>query len=123
MYMAVVVTRVWVAPRRRRRWLAKQAKPRGTRPAVHMVFEDVTYDVTDSLLDAGVQTYGKHLWVILGPEHIRMKPEQSGFWLRLQNPMPLDTLVEVPLTPVDDDEQQLRFMTVPEIRLKYPHAT
>lgn len=121
-WIALAVRRMWVAPRwLQRRRMAKHAPPRGSRPEVHLVFEGVTYDLTETLLDAGVQAGGTHLWVTAGPGHIRLSPEQPGFWLDVPYLMPVDTVVEVPVTS-SGERQQLRFMTAQEIRVKYPHA-
>lgn len=97
------------------RWLGRGAPPRGTRPKVRLICEGVTYDVTDVLLDAGVQENNHHLWVVLGPAHVRVR---SGGIRLLTRLLPERTDIEVPVKETDDGA--LRFLTMAEIRRRFP---
>lgn len=118
--VASIGTRYWLRPWLWRRRLRHLVPPQGTRPDLQLTCDGITYDVTSVLLDAGVQDNGRQLWVLPGPEHVRLDRAgpDHGFWLGMKI-LPARTDIEVPVT-VSDDGTTVRFMTMTEIRQKYP---
>lgn len=99
------------------RRLKRDAPPQGTRPEVRLVVSGITYDVTDSLIDAGVkQDNGRQLWLVLGPQHLRV-PQGSAMTVEIGAPVPRKTHVEVLIRgPADGG----RFWTFEELAERFP---
>lgn len=106
----------WRIRRPREWWTESRQLPRGTRPTVLLVVDEVTYDMTDSLLDAGVRDDGNHVWVIQGPPHVRLD-NCGGILVKVANPVPERTRLMLHVTGPRDN---VRFETVDELTTRYP---
>lgn len=96
-------------------WLRRRQHqpPRGTRPRVRLVHDDVTYDLTESLVDMGLRADGVQVWAVHGPQHLRIKLGDE-LSLQHQDPMPEKTIVDFRLVQVDGETA--RFRTSEEIQ-------
>lgn len=93
--------------------------PKGTRPEVHLVYDEVTYDLTDKLLRADDQD-GCAVWVVQGPQHLRI-PDGQVIDLRIRRPQPRDTSVRFVL--MVETSGFGRFATRNEMRNDYPELS
>ncbi len=96
-----------------RRHVAKTALPRGTRPSVLMHYDGVTYDLTDSLLRAKDDPDGWVVWVVHGPQHLRLIHPPT---MEIRLPLPRQTHVRLTMQGSPDDS---RFSTLDEIRKEF----
>lgn len=102
----------------RRRYQRIRA-PQGTRPDVRIHYGGLTYDVTDQLIDTGLNDDGDQHWVILGPQHLRMN-DQSQMTVEIGYPVPHRTHVEVNIRDSDEGPARGRFWTFEELAAKFP---
>jgi hypothetical protein len=106
-----------IGVRRMRRRLEKARPPKGTRPVVILVHDEVEYDLTDSLLRVHDRD-GKAVWVVQGPLHLRFT-DGIKLDLRLGNPVPHDTELKLDLIS-SPGEITGRFRTFDELVDEYP---
>lgn len=112
-FIVFMVWLIWRAPRARPRHMLKHRPPKGTRPEVRVVIDGITYDVTEQMQRRADRPDGCAVWVIRGPEHVRMA-KGSAPLVRVRNPVPLATEVVLMLARVGD-RAQARFATQQEI--------
>lgn len=104
----------------RRRYQRIRA-PQGTRPDVRIQYGGLTYDVTDQLIDTGLNDDGDQNWVVLGPQHLRIS-EGVPTKVEIGYPIPHRTHVEVNIRDANPGEpgSSGRFWTFEELAEKYP---
>lgn len=103
----------WWAVRARIRHMLKNRPPKGTRPDTHITIEGIDYDVTEQLVRRADRSDGGAVWVIVGPQHVRMA-RGTAPTLHVCQPVPLATEVRLFLV-ASDDKTEARFATLEEI--------
>ncbi len=111
---AVTALLAWRKHRRFSKHVEKTALPKGTRPDVKLIYDGVTYDLTDGLRRAEDEDgTGYAVWVVLGPAHLRMtEPPDISIGL----PLPRHTHVKLSM---QGSPQDSRFSTLDEINKEY----
>lgn len=95
---------------------AQRARPdSGTRPEVRLVVGELIFDMTDTLIRVP-DSDGQAVWVVLGPEHVRMTLADRPR-VEIAQPLPMNT--DVVLSVVRSDHGEVRFCTREEIDRKH----
>ncbi len=95
------------------RFYEQSRPPKGTRPEVRVVVDDVFYDVTDDLLRGEDDDRGHTVWYVVGPQHLRLTEPPA---VSIGHPTPKDTHVAVTMR---GEPGEARFETAESIREKY----
>lgn len=98
------------------RQMERNRPPKGTRPGVRLVYDDITYDLTDTLIRVSDRPAdGWARWVVIGPQHLRIRVSRPPM-MEIAHPIPLDTAVLIDVTGEPEDA---RFYTPDEIAARY----
>jgi hypothetical protein len=95
-----------------RRRIERFRPPQGTRPTVLLTYNEVTYDLSDTLIQLPDNPQGMAVWAVIGPQHLRMTAGNTGR-VDLIEPMPRNTHIVLRMTGGPD---AVRFETADEIR-------
>jgi hypothetical protein len=99
------------------RWRHNRHIPaKGTRPEVLLIHDGVTYDLTEQLLRIKDNKRGQAVWVICGPQHLKLREDLN---IQVGRPAPRNTGLKVDIKSEQGDDFG-RFATLQELKQLYP---